>query len=206
MTRTVGTVTATPSMDKDWKSFEVRFDGFAKLPAEKGEDVLSPEFTCFGHQWCLGICPGGSAKSKDGMVAVFIEHYSNTSITVDDFGFTIKDKEGNTKKEWVSKNGIEFAPSGTEIIENQISDGWGWSDFCERSDIIDSLKNGKLIIEVRMKKPLTKSTDNDGGKKCATASENDSNKQSAQQSAHESNENNSAEDNPEQPPLKKMRT
>ena len=69
--------------------------------------------------------------------------------------------------------------------------------------MIDSLANGKLIIEFRMK---SNDNDNDGGKKCATASENDSNKQSAQQSAHESNENNSAEDNPEQPPLKKMRT
>ena len=59
MEPTVGTVTATPSKDKDWKSFEVRFDGFANLPATKGEYVLSPEFTCFGHQSRLWIYPGG---------------------------------------------------------------------------------------------------------------------------------------------------
>lgn len=44
-----GTVKAIPS---------VRFDDFENLPAKKGEDVFSPEFTCFHHKWCLSIFPG----------------------------------------------------------------------------------------------------------------------------------------------------
>ena len=73
MAPTVGTVTATSSKDKDWKSFEVRIDGFANLPAKKGVDIFSPEFACFGHKWRLSIYPGGNRSSKNGMVSIFLE-------------------------------------------------------------------------------------------------------------------------------------
>ena len=96
MATTVGTVRATNSKDKDWKFFEVRFDGFANLPATKDKYVSSPEFTCFHHKWRLAIFPGGHSKSKDGMVAVYLDHCSNKSIEVQ-IGFNIRDKEGNTK-------------------------------------------------------------------------------------------------------------
>ena len=96
---TVGTVTPTTSADKEWKSFEVRFDGFAKLPAKKGEDVFSPAFTCFRHKWRLKIYPGGDRTSDDGMVAAYLEHRSRTSIMVQ-YELRIRDKEGNTKKEY----------------------------------------------------------------------------------------------------------
>ena len=81
MAPTVGTVTATSSKDKDWKSFEVSFDGFANLPAKKGVDIFSPEFTCFGHQWCLHVYPGGSETSVDGRVSIFLHNRSNASRT-----------------------------------------------------------------------------------------------------------------------------
>ena len=73
MAPTVGTVTSTNSKDKDWKSFEVSFDGFANLPAKKGVDIFSPEFACFGHKWRLSIYPGGNRSSKNGMVSIFLE-------------------------------------------------------------------------------------------------------------------------------------
>ena len=150
MAPTVGTVTATSSKDKDWKSFEVRIDGFANLPSEKGEAVFSPEFTCFRHRWSLQIYPGGSRNSDDGMMAVYIEHCSNTSITVD-FGFTIRDKEGNTKKDLVLSDGHEFLTWKDSDYSCYDYDGLCLHDFCERSTIIDSLANGKLIIEFRMR-------------------------------------------------------
>ena len=191
---TVGTVTATSSKDKeDWKSFEVRFDGFEKLPAEKGKSVISPAFTCFHHKWRLIIYPGGDKfpKSHDGMVAVFLEHLTKISITVQ-FVYAIRDKEGKRKEDYVSSS------KGDEFVGSKDHDTvcWGSRDFCERSTILDSLVDGALIIDVRMRRPTTEATDNGGGKKHAT-----SNKQSAQQSAHKSKKNTSAEDNTISSPL-----
>ena len=192
----IGTVTATNSKDKDWKFFEVRFDGFADLPATKGEEVLSPEFTCFHHKWCLSIHPGGSTKSDDGMVAVFLEHRSRTSIAVD-FGLSIRDKEGNRKKDCL------VLSEGNKV--DDASYGRSPYNFCERSTAIGSLVEGTLIIEARMRRSTTESFNNDGGTKCATNVGN-SDMQSSQQSTHKSNKITSADDNSEQPPLKKMRT
>ena len=44
----VSTQTTNGSVDVDGKLIQVRFDGF-----EEGEEVLSPEFPCFGRQWCV---------------------------------------------------------------------------------------------------------------------------------------------------------
>ena len=119
--------------------------------------------------WC------GNWSSKNGMVAVYLDHCSNKRIEVQ-FGFNIRDKEGNLTKDYPlpSSERILFSPNG-------IRSNWGSPNFCERSTIIDSLVDGALIIEVRMRQPTTKATDNSGGKKHTT-----SNKQSAQQSAHKS--------------------
>jgi len=218
---TVGNVTATTSNYEDWNTFEVHFDDFEKLPATKSslagtpfvaEEVFSPVYTCFGHEWRLSICPGGGRVSADGMVAVFLSNMSNKSIKIQ-YGFAIKDREGNTKKECVCNDfgliirdkeaytkleyeGIRFFENGHE------NDNYGL-DLCKRSYIIENLVDGKLIIEVRMRQ--TKATEKDGGKGRATILSK-ADKQSAQQSAHKNNKDNSADDNPEHPPLKKMRT
>ena len=104
-----------------------------------------------------------------------------------------RDKEAYTKLEY---EGIWFFENGHENDNSGL-------DLCKRSYIIENLVDGKLIIEVRMRQ--TKSTDNDGGKGRATILSK-ADKQSAQQSAHKNNKDNSADDNPEHPPLKKMRT
>ena len=84
---------------QEWEAADVLFHGFENLPASrKGHDcVLSPDFTCFGHQWCLQLHPGGNTTSDDGMVGLYLEHRSDESITIQ-FGFNVKTKnrEGKT--------------------------------------------------------------------------------------------------------------
>ena len=54
--------------------------GFADLPANKGVDFVdSPEFSCFGHRWCLRVLPGGHEGSNDGYVGVILRHESDES-------------------------------------------------------------------------------------------------------------------------------
>ena len=49
----------TPSSNfEEWTTAEVYFHGFADLSTVRGEYTKSPEFSCFGHKWKLGICPG----------------------------------------------------------------------------------------------------------------------------------------------------
>ena len=120
-----------------WKKFEVRFGGFANLPSEKGEKVLSPEFTCFGYQWRLQLYPGGNNISEDGMVAVYLENLSDKSITIQN-GFNIKDINEKEVKRHIPNNG--FKAKGSR----------GWRNFCKHSDAIDAIVYGTLVLEIRL--------------------------------------------------------
>ena len=104
-----------------WEKFEVQFGGFANLPSEKGEKVLSPEFTCFGSQWRLQLYPGGNNISEDGMVAFYLENLSDKSITI--------------------HSSYEFGGRA----------GRGWKNFCKRSDMVDALVDGTLVVEIKLK-------------------------------------------------------
>ena len=63
-----------------WERRTVHFHGFEALTTTKGERVKSPEFTSLGHQWHVGIWPGGGRNSDDGMVAVCLRNRSAKSI------------------------------------------------------------------------------------------------------------------------------
>ena len=41
------------------RKFSVKFDDFEELPSEKGHEVRSSTFSCFGHEWRLAVYPGG---------------------------------------------------------------------------------------------------------------------------------------------------
>ncbi len=56
--------------------FNITFDDFEDLPSNKGQRVVSSEFSCFGNQWRLIIYPGGDQKSLDGMVSVYLRRCS----------------------------------------------------------------------------------------------------------------------------------
>ena len=123
---------------------EVHYNGFEGLPSERGVPVQSPEFTCFGHKWRVEIYPGGHSTSNEGMVGIFLENRSDERITIN-FGLSVKDKNGKAVKDIVSYAALDFAPYG------QITCIRGFDNFWQRSDVINALINGTLIIEVRMK-------------------------------------------------------
>ena len=61
---------------------KVHFHGFAGLSTTHGTKVMSPEFSCFGHQWKVVIYPGGEGRSQEGFVAVYLVNRSQESIQV----------------------------------------------------------------------------------------------------------------------------
>ena len=65
---------------EDWTTTNVRFHGFADITTEKGYRVVSPEFSCLGHQWRVVLYPGGNEESNDGYVALGLSNMSNQSI------------------------------------------------------------------------------------------------------------------------------
>ena len=84
----------TPSNDfSGWTTTELRFHDYADLTTTRGEYEASPEFSSLGHEWRLVICPGGSERSAEGMVAANLVNMSDKSIKVE-HGFSVKDAAG----------------------------------------------------------------------------------------------------------------
>lgn len=112
--------------------YKVHFDGFAGLPAQRDEAVLSEEFTCLGNNWYLQIYPGGEADAEEGMVSVFLWNMSTKKRVNICFGFSVEDC-------------IEYK------MDDDGDHSWGEINFAMRSKVIDSLVDGALVIEVHMK-------------------------------------------------------
>ena len=141
----------TPPGDfKGWTTTEVCFHGFANLSTTRSESVYSPEFSCLGHQWKLELYPGGIANSDEGYVAIALRNKSNTGIEVQ-FGYSVRNADG---KEVVNHklNTKEFGEAGCLAPQHS---GWCVHNFTSRSLIMNSLVNGSLVIEVRMKSTST---------------------------------------------------
>ena len=68
----VGAQPGQPSLLSDLAARKVRFHGFAGLPTSRGAKVLSPAFSCLGHQWTVMIKAGEDTQSLNGCVAVHI--------------------------------------------------------------------------------------------------------------------------------------
>jgi hypothetical protein len=116
---------------------KVHFDGFAGLPAQRDEEVLSEEFTCLGNSWYLQIYPGGDAYAEEGMVSVYLYNMSHKRITIE-CGISVEDCVE-----------VEMASAIFDLMDD---DGaWGDTNFAMRSKVIDSLVDGALVIEVHMK-------------------------------------------------------
>jgi len=122
-----------------WKTTEVHFHGFAGLPSACGEIVVSPEFTCCGHQWRLELCPGGDDKSPREMIAVYLKLCSSGKIFVE-YSLVVED---TAYYDWEAlfSYGEDYG----------YYDYDGTPDFAKRSKIMNALVKGTLIIEVRMK-------------------------------------------------------
>jgi len=125
-----------------WTTTEVRFHGFMDLSAGIGGEVESPEFSCFGDQWTLKLqATTGDVRSNH--IAAELENLSYPGAEIE-FGYSIRD-------EW-----------GREMIHLGEDEGYNaWfrieDDTAKLSKLMNSLVDGSLIIEVRMK--LLLSTD-----------------------------------------------
>jgi hypothetical protein len=100
-----------------------------------------------GNQWQLRIYPGGHAvdDTAEGTVSIYLQNMSEKSIDID-YCFSVND--GSGKQVVFEQSTIHhFDPVGTESTELDI---WGLN-LVYRSDLLSSLVNGALVIEVRMK-------------------------------------------------------
>ncbi|EJK56260.1 hypothetical protein THAOC_23893, partial [Thalassiosira oceanica] len=132
-------VGAPPGRLSEWVIAPVRFNGFLGLSTTRNECVISPEFSCFGHQWRLQIFPGGEEGSEDGYVAMYLQNRTEEAIEVKS-NFIVKHPNGgeDVSDGWV--NIVKFSPKGA----------LGY-DFARRSKLIDYLVDGTLIVEVHMR-------------------------------------------------------
>ena len=135
--------------DEDWKSFMFHFHDFTNLSTTRDDFILSPEFTCNGHQWILVVYPGGNSDAADGEVSIYLEHLSGGKVTAS-FDIKLVDKNGKTSETYTSYDEHTFPGTFTND-----EDCWGWADFIPRSDILDKSKNlldsnGKLSVIVSM--------------------------------------------------------
>jgi len=139
----------TPSVNlSGWTTTDVSFHGFTNLSTTKSNEnyVISPEFSCVGHQWKLELYPGGAENSKEGYVAVAIAKRPNTSIKVK-YGYSVRDVDG---KEVVHRSETnEFSAQGSQAPSRILT------NFAKRSKAMELLVDGSLIIEVRMKPTST---------------------------------------------------
>ena len=141
-------VGTAPKDFEGWTSTKVYFHGFANLSTTRGDFIVSPEFSFFGHQWIVVLFPGGKVKSTEGYSAIQLSNKSNTSTEVQ-FGFSARNKDGkevgcskpHTKKFGALGSGADRA--------------WCMTNFAKRSRLLDKLVDGSLVIEVRLKPTST---------------------------------------------------
>jgi len=139
-----------PEGYKEWTHALVRFHGFANLPITRDEYVESPEFSCFGHQWVLKLYPGGRDNSDEGYVAIGIVNRSNTSIKIQ-YCYSVRDADGKEVMYGTQAQAIkEFGACGSEDNNARCK-----SNFALRLELLESLVDGALVIEVRMKSTTT---------------------------------------------------
>ena len=129
----------------------IRFHGFANLTTTRGVDVRSPVFSCFGHQWELSIYPGGVENSREGFTAIQLANMSNTGMNVS-YGFSVRNSAGKEKVYWKSET-FEFG-----AVTGSAGNARCAHSFAKRSTLMESLVNGSLAIEVRLKSTSTDNT------------------------------------------------
>ena len=140
---------APPGRLSDWVIAPVHFNGFVGLTTTKGEHVRSPEFSCFDHQWAVGLYPGGDSNSPDGYVALYLENWTEEAIGVK-FKFIVKHPDGEGEISMSTDKVINFAPSGS-VVDGDISPAQGYRKFALRLTMLNYLIDGTLIVEVHMR-------------------------------------------------------
>ena len=134
--------TPPPGYHDKWVTHTVHCHGFASLSAERGESVFSPEFMLLGNQLRLELYPGGHVNAAEGMASLYLWNRSDKAIDAE-YGFSVNDGSGKQVAYKRSPGPYSF--------------GYGWPNFATRSEILSSLINGTLIIDIQMRlaKPTT---------------------------------------------------
>ena len=146
---TVGCPPGRQPCDEEWKSFMFHFHDFANLSTTRDHFILSPKFTCNGHQWLLYVYPGGDNYSAEGQVSIFLQHLSKEAITAS-YGVELVDKFGKTSEHTIDE---KHTFPGQDLDDDE--ECWGWTNFISRSVILDKSKNllddkGTLTVVVSM--------------------------------------------------------
>jgi speckle-type POZ protein len=134
-----------------WKAFHFNVKNFKDLPTTTEHFVVTPEFSCNGHNWVLIIYPGGYDPADEGYVSIFLFHRSERSITAN-FELMVIDKAG--KKRSAIESSHHFEGSGIQ------GDGRGSPTFIRRSTILNEHQNildsdGTLTIGVLIEEEQT---------------------------------------------------
>ena len=146
---TVFDIGVPPSELVEWETWEFRFHEFRNLSTERGSLVASPEFTYRGHQWSLGLYPGGREDSSEGMVSVFLDHLTEDKGPLSSkYRVEIKNWNGQGISSW--EDAHNFLPYPV------MNCGHGLTDFATRADILQSLaSNGALVFVVKLPRQAT---------------------------------------------------
>jgi hypothetical protein len=134
-----------PGDNPNSTKFSIKFENFEELPSDIDHAVTSSTFSCFGHQWCAIIYPGGEGGSAE-LVSVYLQRVS-------------------AGEDLMS---IQFSIGINHVTSHFVHDfahldAWGEYSLRMRSLIIDNcLVKGGLTIYVNMelgefipKNPLT---------------------------------------------------
>ena len=138
--------TPPPGYHQEWLTRTVHFHDFPSRSAERGVRVFSPEFEGFGNQWRVRMYPGGHARAAEGMVSLGLCNMSNKAIEID-FGFSVNDGSGKQVAYERTATPLNIGPVGS----NAGSSHRGSKNFASRTDLLSSLIDGTLVIEVHIK-------------------------------------------------------
>ncbi|KAL7525678.1 hypothetical protein ACHAWF_007243 [Thalassiosira exigua] len=135
----------TPPSIQEPEITPIRFHGFKDLDTTRDSSVNSPKFSSLGHQWLIGLCPGGDGEADVGNISIYLANMSGESIEAE-CRFRIK-RPKSTISTFHHQNGkVTFTPRGTE------DSTWGIRNFVSRQSLIEGyLLDGTLVIEVWLK-------------------------------------------------------
>mmetsp|Transcript_8093 Transcript_8093/g.12693 ORF Transcript_8093/g.12693 Transcript_8093/m.12693 type:complete len:421 (+) Transcript_8093:57-1319(+) len=125
-----------------WKSFQftvAHFLEYMDLSSESNDCILTPKFSCRGHQWSLRIFPGGDSDATAGFLSVYLDHYGKEGGSTRQkskvdlwFNVSILDIFGNRRR-------MKQAFTPHRQFESRTNNfaSWGFQDFVLLSDILD---------------------------------------------------------------------
>uniref|UniRef100_A0A7S2KS34 BTB domain-containing protein n=1 Tax=Skeletonema marinoi TaxID=267567 RepID=A0A7S2KS34_9STRA len=150
----VGNPPSSPDESR-YKSIQIHFHGFAYLPHARGRGIISPRFSMNGHQWELGVYPGGELHARhtprsSTYLAIYIRLCSQGSVTAS-FDVKLLNKFGDLA--------CRMRSPAINWRSDMITE-WSWPQVMRRSKVLDENRyilddDGTLAIVVSTKEDAT---------------------------------------------------